>query len=69
MSAVNPVQIVGPIEAQYGGWCLSCGAAIEVGQKVYWAKGVGTWHIEDEKPRSLAMYTKEAGDRPKGFGR
>lgn len=64
------VQAIGPLEAQYAGWCLSCGTAIKVGQKVYWAKMVGTWHEGCDRPRSLEMYAREAEQKRKmGFGR
>lgn len=46
--------------AQYPGWCLSCGAAVEIGQSVFWVKSVGTWHRDCDQPRSLAMYQREA---------
>lgn len=57
------VTIVGPIVAKYGSWCLSCGASIYVGQKVYWVKGVGAWHEDCDRPRSLTMYEKDAQQR------
>lgn len=41
-----------------------------VGQKVYWAKRVGTWHEGCDRPRSLEMYAREAEQKRKmGFGR
>lgn len=51
------------LTAEYGGWCLSCGAEVEVGQAVYWVKNAGVWHRDCERPRSLAMYQREADQK------
>ncbi len=57
------IDIRGPIVAKFPADCLSCGARIHEGDKVYWVKGVGVWHAEDERPRSLEVYVREAQAR------
>lgn len=62
-------EIRGPFLAKFDGWCLSCGAEVVAGKhKVYWCAGVGTWHHDCDRPRSLAMYASEAEVR-KSFRR
>lgn len=61
----QPVRIIGPFIAKYEGWCLSSGDKVNLGERICMVKGVGVWHDECGKPRSLAMYAKEAVDRPR----
>ena len=68
MAPNNPPNTAPAIVAEYGGWCLSCGEYIEPGEKVHWLKGIGIWHEEDEPPRSLGVYQKDAEERNGGFG-
>lgn len=57
MSEPDVVSVV----AQYPGWCMSCGAEVNIGDGVKWLKNIGVWHEECPPPRSLSLYKKEAG--------
>lgn len=61
---LGELEILGPIAAKFDSWCLSCGAQVVAGKDtIYWVPKVGAWHKGCDRPRSLAMYAREAEAR------
>lgn len=53
------------ITTQYAGQCVSCDEDYDVGERVYWEKGLGCWHEECAAPKDLKSHQKGITERQK----